>query len=116
LKATTQKKTGKELDSQTRNKACAAPAIKSSTRKKPVLRNLNKIFNNSSFEETVLMREISVTTVMATVPSVRKKTVSSVVNLAWKKKCGSGAQSVTYGLTRFVLGGIAQKDFLGICV
>jgi hypothetical protein len=44
-------KKGKELDSQTRKKACAAPAIKSSRPKKPVLRNLNKIFNDSSSEE-----------------------------------------------------------------
>jgi hypothetical protein len=50
LEARKQKKTGKEIDSQTRKKACAAPAIKSSRLKKPVLRNQNKIFNDSSSE------------------------------------------------------------------
>jgi hypothetical protein len=62
------------------------------------------------------MREMSVTTVMMTILSVRKRRVSSVVNLAWRMKCGTGAQFVAYGLTRFVLDGIAQKDILAICV
>jgi hypothetical protein len=53
FEARKQKKTGKELDSQTRKKACAASAIKSSTPKKPVLRNLNKIFNDSSYEDDI---------------------------------------------------------------
>jgi hypothetical protein len=42
---------GREVCSQTRKKACDAPAIKSSRPKKPVLRNLNKIFSDSSPED-----------------------------------------------------------------
>jgi hypothetical protein len=56
------------------------------------------------------------TTVKATIPSVRKTRVSSVVMLAWRIKCDSGAQFVAYRLTRFVLDGIAQKHILAIYV
>jgi hypothetical protein len=53
---------------------------------------------------------------VTTIPSVSTESVSSMVNLAWKMKCGTGAQFVAYGLTLFVLHGTAQKDILAICV
>jgi hypothetical protein len=41
---------GKKLHCQTRKKACDAPAVKSSRHKKPAIRNMNKMCNDSSSE------------------------------------------------------------------
>jgi hypothetical protein len=54
LKAKKQKETEmqeRQLYSQTGKKVCDAPAIKSSRSKKPAVRNLNKIFSDSSSED-----------------------------------------------------------------
>jgi hypothetical protein len=62
---------------------------------------------------TVLMRGMSVKTVMVIIPSVRKRSIFSLLNSAWRKKCGIGAQLLAYGLTIF---GIAQKGILAFCI
>jgi hypothetical protein len=106
----------RELYSQTRKKACDAPAIKSSRPKKPVLTNLNQFFSDSSSGDDSADERNICDDSDGGDAEFKEENCLFCGEFGMDNKCGSCAQFMAYGLTRFVLDGIAQKDILAICV